>query len=40
MTRKTINIFTNEDYSKGPKQNYMTNKTILYHIDDTWSLDL
>ena len=23
-----------------PKKNYLTNKTIVKHIDDTWSLDL
>ena len=40
MTQKTINISINEIYSKGPKQNYITNKTDFCHIDDTWSLDI
>ena len=40
MTQKNIKIFINEIYSKGPKRNYPTNKTDLYHIDDTWSLDI
>ena len=40
MTRKNIKIFINEIYSKGPKKNYATNKTDVYHIDDIWSLDI
>ena len=40
MTQKNIKIFMNEIYSKGPKRNYATNKTDVYHIDDTWSLDI
>ena len=40
MTQKNIKIFINEIYSKGPKKNYPTNKTDVYHIDDTWSLDI
>ena len=35
MTQKTIKIFINEIYSKPPKKNYFTNKTGVYHIDDT-----
>ena len=27
MTQKTISTFINEIYSKGPKQNFITNKT-------------
>ena len=27
-------------YSKPPKKYYPTNKTDVYHIDDTWSLDI
>ena len=27
-------------YSKGPKQNYATDKTDVYHIDDIWSSDI
>ena len=40
MTQKNIKIFINEIYSKGPKRNYATNETDVYHIDDTWSLDI
>ena len=40
MTQKNIKIFINEIYSKGPKRNYVTNKTDVYHIDDIWSLDI
>ena len=40
MTQKNIKIFINEIYSKGPKRNYATNKTDVYHFDDTWSLDI
>ena len=40
MTQKNIKIFINEIYSKGPKRYYATNKTDVYHIDDTWSLDI
>ena len=40
MTQKNIKIFINEIYSKPPKRYYATNKTDVYHIDDTWSLDI
>ena len=40
MAHKNIKIFINEIYSKPPKKNYITNKTDVYHIDDTWSLDI
>ena len=40
MTQKNIKIFINEIYSKAPKKYYPTNKTDVYHIDDTWSLDI
>ena len=40
MTQKNIKIFIDEIYSKGPKKNHATNKTDVYHIDDTWSLDI
>ena len=40
MTQKNIKIFTNEIYSKPPKKYYLTNKTDVYHIDDSWSLDI
>ena len=39
MTEKNIKIFINENYSKGPKKNYATNKTDVYLNDDIWSLD-
>ena len=37
---KNIEIFINEIYFRAPKKNYETNKTIIKHIDDTWSIDL
>ena len=40
MTRKAIQIFINQIYSKRPKENYPTNKTDVHHIDDIWSLDI
>ena len=40
MTQKNIKIFINEIHSKPSKKNYITNKTDVYHIDDTWSLDI
>ena len=40
MTQKNIKILINEIYSKPPKRYYATNKTDVYHIDDTWSLDI
>ena len=40
MTQKSIKIFINEIYSKGPKQNYSTNKTDVYYVDNIWSLDI
>ena len=33
-------IFIDEIYSKPPKKNYPTKKTIIKSIDDTWSSDL
>ena len=39
MTQKSIKIFINEIYSKPPKKNFSTNKTVVYLIDDIWSLD-
>ena len=38
MTQKNIKIFINENYSKPPKKNYITNKPDVYNIDDIWSL--
>ena len=40
MTQRNIKIFINEIYSKPTKKDYATNKTDVYHIDDTWSLDI
>ena len=40
MTHKNIKIFINENYSKPPKKYYNTNKTNVYYIDETWSLDI
>ena len=40
MTQKSIKIFIDEIHSEGPKRNYPTNKTDVYHIDDIWSLDI
>ena len=40
MTQKNIKIFINEIYSKPPRKYYPTNKTNLYHIDDTWSSNI
>ena len=33
-------MFIDEIYSKPPKKNYPTNKTIIKSLDDTWSSDL
>ena len=40
LTLRLIKIFINEIYSKPPENNYSTNKTNVYHIDDIWSLDV
>ena len=40
MTQKSIKIFINEIYSKGPKKNYSTNKTDVRHVEDIWSSDI
>ena len=40
MTQKSIKAFINEIYTKGPKKNYATNKTDVYHINYIWSLDV
>ena len=37
---KNTKIFIDEIYFNPPKKNYPTNKTIIKHIDDTWSIDL
>ena len=38
--QQLIDTFIDEIYSKPPKKNYETNKTLLKSIDDTWSADL
>ena len=40
MTQKNIKKTINEIYSRGPKKNYDTNKTDVYHVHDIWSLDI
>ena len=40
MTQKSIKIFINEICSKPPKNDYATDKTDVYHVDDIWSLDI
>ena len=40
MTQKTIKVLIDEISSELPKKNYSTNKTVVYHIDDIWSLDI
>ena len=39
VERDLIKIFIEEIYSRSPKKNYGTNKTITRSIDDTWSSD-
>ena len=38
MIPKPTKIFKNGIFSKSPKKNYATNKTNVYHTDDTLSL--
>ena len=38
--QQLIEFFIDEIYSKPPKKNYETNRTLLKSIDDTWSADL
>ena len=40
LKKDNIKIFINEIYSKPPRKNYETNKTIIKSIDNTWSSDL
>ena len=40
MKKNLTKIFIDEVYSKPPKENNPTNKTIIKSIDDTWSSDL
>ena len=40
MKRDLTKTFTDEIYSKHPKNNYPTNKILHNHIDEIWSIDL
>ena len=40
MTQKSIKIFMNEVFSKGPEKIYATNKTDIYHFEDIWFLHI
>ena len=40
MIQKSIKVLIDEIYSKPPKNNYLTNKTDVYHLDDIWNLDI
>ena len=40
MKKDLTKIFIDEVYSKPPKKNYPTNKTMIKSVDDTWSSDL
>ena len=40
MKKDLTKIFIDEIYSKPPKKNYPTNKTMNKSVDDTWSSDL
>ena len=40
MEKELTKIFIDEIYSKPPKRNYPTNKTIYNHVDEIWSIDL
>ena len=35
-----VTIFRNQIYAKASKNIYASNKTDVYYIDDTWSVDL
>ena len=40
MAQKNIKLFIDEVYAKPPEENYTTNKTDFYNIDDIRSLDI
>ena len=40
MKKDLTKIFIDEIYSKPPRRNYPTNKTIFKSSDDAWSSDL
>ena len=37
---KNIKIFIDEIYAKAPRKYYPTNKIVVKHIDQIWSIDL
>ena len=40
MNQKLIGKCIDGVYSEASKKKYTTNKTNVYHLDDTWSLDV
>ena len=40
VKQSLIDTFIHGIYVNPPKKYYLTNKTIVKHIDDTWSMDL
>ena len=40
VKKDKVEIFIDETYTKSPRKNYETNKTMIKSIDDTWSSDL
>ena len=40
ITQISINVFVVEIYAQAPKKIFACNRTDVYLIDDTWSLDL
>ena len=38
--KKTLDIFSNELNPTPPKKNYITNKTDVYLIHNSWSFDI
>ena len=40
MKKELTKISIDEIYSKPPKRNYPTIKTIYNHVDEIWSIDL
>ena len=40
MKKDLTKVFIDEIYSEPPRKNYPTNKIVINHIDETWSIDL
>ena len=40
MKRGLTKIFTKEVYSKPAHKKYLTNKTLIKSINDTWKMDI